>query len=119
MAGETRAKELLSSDLSGDLSLEEVAAQCGLTTRHFSRAFRDTTGLAPHQWFLARRVEVAKAALRSRHVSLAEVALECGFADQSHFTRVFSRIVGTTPGAWRRTCEIRAPEAQEWTSNRM
>jgi PAS domain S-box-containing protein len=113
---ERRAKELLSADLSGAVSLHDVAAECGLSTRHFSRAFKNTTGLAPHAWYLARRVEVAKEALRSRQLPLSVVALTCGFSDQSHFTRVFSRIVGTSPGAWRRTCELRAAEASNHVS---
>jgi AraC-like DNA-binding protein len=103
---ERRAKELLSASLSGEVSLKEVAQQCGLSVSHFARAFRETTGLAPHQWLIRRRVEVAKALLRNPNMLLTEVALMCGFADQSHFTRVFSRIVGISPGAWRRNCEI-------------
>jgi AraC-like DNA-binding protein len=54
--------------------------------------------------------------LRSRQLPLSVVALTCGFSDQSHFTRVFSRIVGTSPGAWRRTCELRAAEASNHAS---
>lgn len=49
-----------------------------------------------------RRCELAKELLRSSPLSLAEIALACGFADQSHFTRAFARLVGMTPGAWRR-----------------
>jgi AraC-like DNA-binding protein len=59
-------------------------------------------GIAPHNWLLTRRIEVAKEQLRSSQLSLSDVALACGFADQSHFTRVFTRMVGVSPGAWRR-----------------
>jgi AraC-like DNA-binding protein len=59
-------------------------------------------GVAPHQWLIRRRVEAAREALEDPRLSLAEVALRCGFADQSHLTRLFSRIVGIGPGAWRR-----------------
>jgi AraC-like DNA-binding protein len=103
---EKRAKELLSANLSGGVSLRELAEQCGLSVNHFSRAFKQSTGLAPHQWLIRRRVEVATAVLSNPHISLAEVALICGFADQSHLTRVFSHIMGTSPGAWRRTYGI-------------
>ena len=99
---EKRAKEILSASLSGGVSLRELAEQCGLSVNYFSRAFKESTGLAPHQWLIRRRVEVAKAVLSNPHISLAEVALICGFADQSHFTRVFSRVMGISPGAWRR-----------------
>ena len=103
---EKRAKELLSASLRGGVSLREVAEQCGLSVNYFSRAFKVSTGLAPHQWFIRRRVEVAKAVLSNPHISLAEVALICGFADQSHFTRVFSHVMGISPGAWRRNYGI-------------
>jgi AraC-like DNA-binding protein len=109
---ERRAKEILSSNLGSELSLRDLAKQCGLSTSHFSKAFKESTGLAPHQWLIRKRVEVAKAILRNPSLSLAEVALQCGFADQSHLTRVFSRIVGISPGAWRRNCEIAVAAAQ-------
>jgi AraC family transcriptional regulator len=59
-------------------------------------------GMAPHRWLLTRRIEVAKESLRDRRSSLSDVALACGFADQSHLTQVFTRMVGVSPGAWRR-----------------
>jgi AraC-like DNA-binding protein len=79
-----------------------LAEQCGLSVNYFSRAFKECTGLPPHQWLIRRRIEVARALLSNPDISLAEVALICGFADQSHFTRVFSRVMGISPGAWRR-----------------
>lgn len=103
---ERRAKDYLTANLSGRGSLKEVATQCGLSTSHFSKAFKETIGVAPHQWLIRRRIELAKAFLKVPTLSLAEVALKCGFADQSHFTRVFTRNVGISPGAWRRDCEI-------------
>jgi AraC family transcriptional regulator len=95
---ERRAKEVLSANLDGGVPLKEVARECCLSVSHFSRAFRRTMGVAPHNWLLIRRVEVAKEKLRSTQLSLAEVALACGFADQSHLTRVFT-------GAWRRALD--------------
>ena len=99
---ERRAKEILSANLEGNLRLQSIAQEVGLSASHLSRAFRKSTGIAPHQWLLQRRVEAAKALLKDRRLSLSEVALSVGFADQSHFTRVFSGIVGVTPGLWRR-----------------
>jgi AraC-like DNA-binding protein len=60
-------------------------------------------GAAPHNWLLTLRVEVAKQKLRDGKLSLRDVALACGFADQSHLTQVFTRSVGVSPGAWRPT----------------
>jgi AraC-like DNA-binding protein len=99
---ERRAKEMLLADLTGDTSLADVAAACGLSASHFARAFRRSTGMPPHAWLNKARVDRAMLLLRQRRQSLAEIALECGFVDQSHFTRVFVRRVGLTPGAWRR-----------------
>jgi len=98
---ERRAKEYVDANLDGDMSVMLLARACGLSTKHFSRAFRQSTGLAPHQWLLQRRIDKAKQLLRGA-LSLADVALTCGFADQSHFTRVFTRAVGLSPGQWRR-----------------
>lgn len=98
-----RALEMLNANLDGALSQKDLAAECRLSATHFTRAFRQSTGVAPHQWLLQRRVESAKALLRDQRESLTEIALACGFADQSHFTRVFTRLVGTSPGAWQRS----------------
>jgi transcriptional regulator GlxA family with amidase domain len=100
-----RAKEILSSNLDGRLPLKEVARECGLSASHFARAFRRSVGSAPHQWLLMHRVEVAKQKLRDGRLSLREIALSCGFADQSHLTQVFTRTIGTSPGAWRRALD--------------
>jgi AraC-like DNA-binding protein len=99
---ERRAKEVLGSNLDGSLALKDVAQECGLSASHFARAFRVSTGKAPHAWLLEQRVVVAKTLMADRQLPLAEVAIAAGFADQSHFTRVFTRQVGTSPGAWRR-----------------
>jgi len=97
-----RAKELLSEDLSARVQLSQLAQACRLSVRHFTRAFRHSTGLPPHRWLLSRRVERAKQLLRDSLLSLTDVAVACGFGDQSHFTRMFSASVGLSPGLWRR-----------------
>ena len=97
-----RACERLEADLSGELSLAQIAAEFGLSVSHFSRAFRISTGLPPHQWLLRQRVKAAKQLMTIRDLSLSEIAISAGFASQSHFTRVFSEVVGISPGAWRR-----------------
>jgi AraC-like DNA-binding protein len=102
---ERRAREVLSSNLDGSVPLKEVARECRLSVSHFSRAFRRSMGVAPHNWLLIRRVEVAKEKLRNTQLSLSDVALACGFADQSQLTRVFTGMVGVSPGAWRRALD--------------
>ena len=99
---EKRSKEMLAGDLTGATPLHEIAGACGLSVSHFSRAFHKSTELAPHAWPLQARVESAKAMLRSGDASLSMIARACGFADQSHVARVFTRRVGLSPGAWRK-----------------
>ena len=99
---EKRAKEVLQSHLGGGLVLEDVARECRLSVGHFSRAFRQTTGMAPHQWVMRQRIDTAKRLLATSRMTLAEVAIASGFGSQSHLTRFFSRRIGVSPGAWRR-----------------
>lgn len=58
--------------------------------------------MPPHRWLTMRRIEVAKGLLLRNQLGMAEIALASGFADQSHLTRVFGRLVGNTPRAWQR-----------------
>jgi AraC family transcriptional regulator len=102
-----RACERLEANLGGELSLTQIATEFELSVSHFSRAFRISTGFPPHQWLLRRRVEVAKRLMRRRDLPLAEIAVAAGFANQSHFTRVFTTLVGVSPAAWRRTALAR------------
>jgi AraC family transcriptional regulator len=98
---ERRAKEFLRANLKG-APLKEVARECGLSVAHFSRAFRRTLGVAPHNWLIEQRIVLSKEKLRDDRLSLTDIAAECGFCDQSHFTHHFTRIVGVSPGVWRR-----------------
>ena len=99
---EDLAKSLLLENLDSNVSISAVAQVCNLSRGYFIRAFRETTGMTPYQWVLRERIDRARNLLRGSDTPLAEVAIACGFADQSHFTRVFAGIVGTTPGNWRR-----------------
>ncbi len=97
-----RAEALMSENLSVQVSLGKVAEECGLSVRHLARAFRQSTGVPPHRWLLDRRVERAKQLLPNSKLSLSDIALACGFGDQSHFTRTFTAAVRLSPGVWRR-----------------
>lgn len=97
-----RAIDLLLDHLGGDITTADLARECGVSTGHFVRAFRTSVGTSPHRWLMERRVERVKQLLLGGTPPIAEVATACGFADQSHLTRVFTKAVGITPGAWRR-----------------
>lgn len=99
---EARAKDMLLAKTPGSVSLEEIASACNLSRSYFIRAFRETTRRTPHQWLLEQRIDRARHLLRTSDSTLSEIAIACGFADQSHFTRTFSQLVGTPPGNWRR-----------------
>ena len=90
------------TNLGRDITLSELANECGLSLSYFTRAFKRSTGDAPHRWLLRQRVQHAKTLLREKQMSLAEIAIVCGFSDQSHFTRVFGAHIGQAPGVWRR-----------------
>ncbi len=104
-----RATELMTSDLSKAVELADIARECRLSASHFARAFRQSMGLPPYKWRLDRRVMAAKEIMLNTNRSLREIAMDCGFTDQSHLTRVFTGHVGTSPAAWRRnvsTCNL-------------
>ncbi|KZB58964.1 AraC family transcriptional regulator [Thalassospira sp. MCCC 1A02491] len=84
------------------IRLDELAQLTGLSQSYFCSAFRESTGMPPQQWQMKARVERAKNLLKKGDTPLASVAVGLGFADQAHLTRVFRKIVGTTPGAWRK-----------------
>jgi AraC family transcriptional regulator len=98
---EHRAKEMMRAHIIGAISVAQLAQECGLSRGHFFRAFRWTTGKTPHQWLIEARLELSKELLITSRVSLSQIAETCGFANPSHFTRVFSTYIGTAPGAWR------------------
>ena len=97
-----RAQEMMRSRLDEAVPVAELARALSLSPGHFARAFKQTTGQAPHRWLMERRIDKAKQLLIGTTQSLGEIALACGFADQSHFTRMFSRVTHSGPGAWRR-----------------
>jgi AraC family transcriptional regulator len=96
-----RVKEYLDTHLAGELRLAEIAAVAELSPFHFARAFKHEVGVPPHQYLMQRRVHRARELLAGTQKSLAEIALACGFAGQSHFTTAFKRHTGIPPGAWR------------------
>ncbi|MCS0502715.1 helix-turn-helix transcriptional regulator [Ancylobacter mangrovi] len=96
-----RAKEMLLAGMDGTVLIADIADACGVSRSHFIRGFREATGATPHHWLVVQRVARALALLAHSRLPLAEIAVSCGFADQSHMTRLVARLTGTTPGAWR------------------
>jgi AraC family transcriptional regulator len=96
-----RIKELVHAKMEDDLSLDELAQSVGLSTAHFARMFRKSTGETPHQFVLRQRVERAKAMLRAPGARVLDVAVACGFKTQQHFAQVFCDISGVSPTQYR------------------
>ncbi len=96
-----RIMDFVLADPGRDLTLEAMAEQVGFSPYHFARLFRQTTGESPHHFVLRQRIEAAERLLRETDARLAHVALESGFANQSHLTHTFKRHLGVTPKAYR------------------
>ncbi len=97
-----RVLDYIEAYLGNDLSLMELSAVAGLSSYHFGKLFKRSTGQSVHQYVIVCRLERAKSLLRSRMLPIAEIALAVGFKDQSQFTSLFKRRVGITPGAYAR-----------------
>jgi len=97
-----RALEFIEASLAQSVDLPAMADAAGLSASHFARQFRATLGVAPHQYLVQRRVESAKRRLEATNASLAQIAFDCGFASQEHLTRMFKRLCGITPAAYRK-----------------
>ncbi|MFJ3486036.1 helix-turn-helix transcriptional regulator [Pseudomonas sp. NPDC090202] len=96
-----KAKEMMISLMAQGCSIEQVARACAISRSHFSRAFKNATGLAPHDWFRQEQIRKAQVLLRMREISICCVAQECGFSDQSYFARVFKQFTGFSPRRWQ------------------
>ena len=96
-----RIKELVHAKLEDDLSLDEMAQSVGLSTAHFARMFRKSTGETPHRFVLRQRLERAKAMLRAPDARVLDVAVACGFKTQQHFAQVFRDVWGVSPTEYR------------------
>ena len=97
-----QAVDYVGDNLAGEPSLAGMAAVAGLSPNHFSKLFKRSTGLPPHQYVIRERTEKAKALLFKTDLPISVVARDCGFSDQAHLTRHFKRAVGTTPARFRR-----------------
>jgi AraC family transcriptional regulator len=96
-----RIRELVHARMEEELSLDELAESVGLSTAHFARMFRKSTGETPHQFVLRQRLERAKAMLRAPDARVLDVAVACGFKTQQHFAQVFRDLWGVSPTEYR------------------
>jgi len=99
----SRVLDYIEATIDGELTLDAMAAVAGMNPFYFARTFRRRFGVSPHRFVLQRRIERAKRLLGETAMPLAEVALACGFASQSHFTATFHRRVGITPSGYRKS----------------
>ncbi len=104
----TRVREYMDANLSERITLEDLARIAEISRFHFARQFRIRTGDSPMGYLLRARIERAKDVLRKDGgATVADIAAMLGFADQSHFTRTFRRLVGTSPTDYRQPAAIR------------
>jgi AraC-like DNA-binding protein len=97
-----RVRAYVEENLSGEVCLEDMAACVGLSPSHFSRAFKAETGQSPYAFVVEARIARVKDRLLNSRRTLAEIAIDCGFATQSHMTETFRRATGLPPARWLR-----------------
>ena len=96
---------VIDKDLGGRADIPRLAANVRLSQSHFHHAFKQYFGRPPRQFIIQRRIQRALELMRNTELGLSEIAQICGFSDQAHFTRAFRKLVGYTPGMWRRSQE--------------
>lgn len=100
-------RDLIEFELDQDLALERLAAEAGIAAHAFAAAFTKAYGIPPHRYVTSRRIERAKTLLQQTDMPIARIAMDTGFASQSHLAATFRRAVGETPGAYRRSTASR------------
>lgn len=92
----------IETNLDATITTKDLARLARLSLFHFCRAFRDSFEESPHGYVTRRRVERAQGLMLTTNASLGQIAAECGFTDQAHLSKLFRRVVGESPGVWRR-----------------
>ncbi|MFP5514699.1 MAG: helix-turn-helix transcriptional regulator [Alphaproteobacteria bacterium] len=96
----------IDAHLASSIRNRDLAAAAKLSCGYFCQAFKDSFGCPPHAYIVRRRVERAKELLEATSTPLSQIALDCGFSDQSHFSRIFRRVAGEAPRLWRHKYRI-------------
>jgi AraC family transcriptional regulator len=97
----SRVVEYIEAHIDSEISLKDLAETAGMGAHYFSELFKRSVRLSPHQYVLRRRIERARKLLNDPAITVFEAAVRSGFADQSHFTKIFRRVVGVTPTGYR------------------
>ena len=97
-----KVTDYIESHMEDPIGIEDLSAVARLSPSHFCRAFRVSFTDSPHSYVMRRRIARSQTLMLTTSAPLSNIAIECGFADQGHFSRVHRRLVGVTPGAWRR-----------------
>jgi AraC family transcriptional regulator len=98
-----QVSEYIQAHLESDIKLADLAASVGISPYHFSRLFKQSMGVSPHQYVLQQRVERAKQLLKSTQLTIADIAFQCGFNSQSHLGKSFRELTGITPSIYRKS----------------
>ena len=94
--------DYIKANLAEDVSISDLATLTNMSESHFSRSFKQSTGIAPYRYLMQQRVERAKQLLEQPEISISTIALDCGFANQTHLTKVFRHMTKMTPKAYRK-----------------
>lgn len=97
-----RVVDYMQANLAQDLSILDLATLTHMSESHFSRSFKQSTGISPYQYLMKQRVERAEQLLKQQKVPIKDIALDCGFSNQTHLTRVFRKMTGIPPKAYRK-----------------
>jgi AraC family transcriptional regulator len=98
-----RVVDYIEAHLTERITGQALAALISVSVGQLFRAFKASTGIPPFQYVARRRIELACTMMKTTREPLSQVAIACGLCDQSHFCRLFRRLVGVSPGTWRRT----------------
>ncbi len=105
---ERKVRDYIDDNLDSSILVEDLADIVSLSAAHFCRAFKKSFCATPHAYIVQRRVMRAQELMRSTRTPLSQIALDCGFADQTHLSKLFRRLTGRTPNAWRRAYTLAA-----------
>jgi AraC family transcriptional regulator len=99
---ERRVRDHIEGNIDSSILVEDLAGIVSLSAAHFCRAFKKSFSATPHAYIVSRRIERAQELMRTTRTPLSQIALDCGFADQTHLSKLFRRLTGRTPNNWRR-----------------